>query len=549
MLSERCFPLFLAVFLFCLLCLPLLSAAKSNEDFFTVYDLNVEGDYIDCVIEDLNADGLNDGLFFHAMRQNGSISRYFSVFYQHAKGFNKQADYRFEISPDAVVYDVADIDSTPGKEILFFKSEGIFYYKIIDGRYDVVPVLFIETPSIFKLPDQTFLERLNFARDLNNDGVEEILIPQFHHYVIYSKQPDDIQPDDKQPDGKQTDSKQPEDKPAAGTYTMTATLDCPMQNSIKSLHGASRSLISTFITPNTIIFDYNRDQRSDIVTVHGNHLKVFFQNDAGQFSNADSAVIAFDFDITLAYTSMSGPGRLHERDRLKDKIGVTSLTDLNDDGLLDMVVEKFSMKGGALNPKKQFQVFFGYEDPENPHNGGIFKKVPDHIIINRGLQIYSKIVDLNNDGKMDIYIPIIEIGVFNFISMLISGDVEIMVLWYVMDDSGQYRKKPDFELEVTFELDTKGRRFPVSTFGGDFNGNGRRDFLRSQDGMLKVHYAPEDGVPREDPDVEFEIEIPNNGLMVKPYMVNADAKSDVVMIFTPSAVTEEKGRVQILITN
>jgi hypothetical protein len=543
MLKLRCLPLSLIVFLYCILCLSLMptakSAAKSNDDFFTVYDLNVDGDYIDCVIEDLNADGLNDGLFFHSMRNNGSITRYFSVFYQHAKGFNKHADYRFEIAPDAVVYDVADIDSTPDKEILFFKNEGLFYYKIIDGRYDATPVLFFETPSIFKLPDQSFLERLNFARDLNNDGVEEILIPQFHHYVIYSKQTDDTQTDDTQTEGKQTD----------GKYTMTATLDCPVQNSIKSLRGASRSLVSTFLTPNTIIFDYNRDQLNDIVTAHGNHLKVFFQNAAGQFSNDDSAVIDFDFDITLAYTSMSGPGRLHERDRLKDKIGITSLTDLNDDGLLDMIVEKFSMKDGALNIKKQFQIFFGREDLENPHLGAIFNNVPDHIIINKGLQIYSKIVDLNHDNKMDIYIPIIEIGIFNFISMLISGDVDITVLWYVMDDSGQYRKKPDFEMEVTFELDTKGRKFPVSTFGGDFDGDGRKDFLRSQDGTLKIHYAPEDGVPREEADVEFETEVPANGLTVRPCKVNADAKSDVVMVFTPSAASEEKGRVQILMTN
>jgi len=214
-----------------------------------------------------------------------------------------------------------------------------------------------------------------------------------------------------------------------------------------------------------------------------------------------------------------------------------------------MIIEKFSMKDGVLNIKKQFQIFFGHEDRKNPHNGGIFNKVPDHIIINRGLQIYSKIVDLNNDGKLDIYIPIIEIGVFNFISMLVTGDIDITVLWYVMDDSGKYLKKPDFEMEVTFELDTKGRKFPVSSFGGDFNGNGCRDFLRSQDGKLKVHYAPEDGVPKEKADVEFDIEVPDNGLKVRPLMVNADAKSDVVMIFTPSAATKEKGRVQILITN
>jgi hypothetical protein len=246
---------------------------------------------------------------------------------------------------------------------------------------------------------------------------------------------------------------------------------------------------------------------------------------------------------------MSGPGQPHERDRLKDKIGITSLTDLNDDGLLDMIVEKFSMKEGALNIKKQFQIFFGRENTDNPHLGGIFNTVPDHIIINKGLQIYSKVADLNHDGKMDIYIPIIEIGIFNFISMLISGDIDITVFWYVMDDTGRYRKKPDFELEVTFELDTKGRKFPVSTFGGDFNGDGRKDFLRSQDGKLKVHYAPEDGVPKEKADAEFETELPDNGLTVRPCNVNTDAKSDVVMVFAPSVGSDEKGRVQILITN
>jgi len=528
----------LIIFFSCILCLMLMphaeSNAKSNQDFFTVYDLNVKGDYIDHVIADLNDDELNDGLFFHSIRDNGSISRYFSVFYQHEKGFNQQADYRFAIIPGAVVYDVADIDSAPGKEILFFQNEGLFYYKMIDGRYDAEPVLFFKTRSIFKLPDPAFLERLNFARDLDNDGIEEILVPQFHNYLIYKRPPGSMQADDDQ---------------SAGTYALSATLDCPVQSGIKSLGGVSRSLVSTFLTPNTIIFDYNRDQRSDIVTVHSNHLKVFFQKNAGEFSSADSAVIDFDFDLTLAYTSLSGPGRPHERDRLKDKIGITSLTDLDDDGLLDMIVEKFSMKDGALNLKKQFQIFFGRENTENPHLGGIFKTVPDHIIINKGLQIYSKIVDLNHDNKMDIYIPIIEIGIFNFISMLISGDVEINVLWYVMDDTGRYRKKPDFEMEVTFELDTKGRKFPVSTFGGDFDGDGRKDFLRSQDGTLKIHYAPEDGVPKEKPDAEFETEIPANGLTVRPCRVNTDEKSDVVMVFTPSVGSDEEGRVQILITN
>ena len=149
---------------------------------------------------------------------------------------------------------------------------------------------------------------------------------------------------------------------------------------------------------------------------------------------------------------------------------------------------------------------------------------------------------------MDIYIPVIEIGVFQFITMLVTGDVDVTVLWYVMDDSGKYRKKPDFELEVSVEIDTKGRKFPVSSINGDFNGDGRKDFMRAQDGKLMIHYAPDDGEPKEEPDFEFAVELPDNGKMVKPQMVNADAKSDVIMVFTPNGKTIKKGKVTVLIT-
>jgi hypothetical protein len=524
MLRHSCPMMLFAFLLSCILCLPVSSDAKSNQDFFTVYELQVEGDYIDYLIEDLNGDGLNDGLFFHAARQGQTASRWFSVFYQHPEGFNKQADYQFEVDPEAVVYDLADVDASPGKEILFFKNEGLFYYKMIEGRYDPTPIPLFETASIFKIPDKLFLERLDFARDLNNSGTDEIMVPQFHHLLVYSKQAD-------------------------GAYKMTAKLDCPVLNSVTSLNEVSRYLISTFLTPGILIVDYNKDQRSDIVTVHDEYLKVFFQNSAGEFSDADSAIVNFNFILTHAYATKLGNGNIYQRDRFEDKTGLTSLADLNGDGLLDMVIEKFSMKDGAFNPKKQFQIFFGRQDLENPRNGGIFNEIPDHIIVNRGFQIQCKVGDLNNDGKMDIYIPVVEIGLFNFITMLLTGDVDVTVLWYVMDESGQYRKKPDFELAVKVEIDTRRRKIPVSRIDGDFNGDGRNDFMRAHAGKLMIHYAPDDGKPKEKADVEFAIELPDNGQMVKPRMVNADEKSDVVMVFTPNDPAAEKGKVLILINN
>ncbi|MFO7817799.1 MAG: VCBS repeat-containing protein [Desulfovibrionales bacterium] len=522
MLTLRPLPLFLAISLCCILYLSAVSDAKSNMDYFDVYELQIEGEYIDYMIADLNGDGLNDGLLFHSTPRNGKVFRYFSIFYQNPEGFRQQADYQFEIDPDAIVYDLADVDSNPGKEILFFKNEGIFYYKMVGGRYDPEPVLLLETSSIFKLPDKLFFERLNFARDLNNDGNAEILVPQFHHLLIYAKQAD-------------------------GTYGLTATLDCPMLNSVTALNEVSRYLVSTFLTPNILIVDYNRNQRNDIVTIHDDHLKIFFQNSSGEFSNTNSTIVNFNFVLTQAYASKLGNGNIYQRDRFQDKLGVTTLADLNNNGLLDMIVEKFSHKDGAFNPKKQFHIFFAYEDPDAPQNGGIFHDIPDHIIINRGFQVHSRLGDLNNDGKMDLCIPIIEIGMFKIIQMLITGNIDVTVLWYVMDESGQYPKKPDFEMNVKVEVDTQRRKIPFFSMDGDFNGNGRKDLIRSQDGKLMIHYAPDDGRPKAKADVEFAIEMPDNGQMVKPQMVNADNTSDIVMVFTSDDSNAGNGKVMILI--
>jgi hypothetical protein len=118
-----------------------------------------------------------------------------------------------------------------------------------------------------------------------------------------------------------------------------------------------------------------------------------------------------------------------------------------------------------------------------------------------------------------------------------------------MDESGRYRKKPDFELGVKVEIDTRRRKIPVSRIDGDFNGDGRNDFMRAHGGKLMIHYAPDDGKPKEKADVVFAIELPDNGQMVKPRMVNADEKSDVVMVFTPNDTATEKGKVLILINN
>ncbi len=293
--------------------------------------------------------------------------------------------------------------------------------------------------------------------------------------------------------------------------------------------------------------DYNKDSKDDIVFVQNNYLHVFLQDNEGNYSNDNSVRVDLNFELTQAYSLMVNNNNPQQRNRFKDKIGLTCLRDMNADGLLDIMTEKFSVKDGTFNPKKQFNVFFGKEHSSDPSKGGIFNKVPDHIIINRGFQVHSRISDLNNDGKLDIIIPVIEMSLFKFISMLITGNIDVTILAYIMDDTGKYRQEPDDELVFEVEIDKNGRKVPVSDINGDYNGDGRKDLLRAQEGNLLIYYAG-DGKLKEDADVEFPFEVPDDGKNVKSQTFNAAAKSGVVVVYSQDEETIRKNNVRILIT-
>ena len=523
--------------------------ATAENDLFDMYDLDVGGEQVDYVVEDLNQDGLNDILVFHTKKEDKAISRYFSIFYQTLSGFNNTADQSFEIDPDAVIYDLSDVDNKPGKEIIIFKRTGLFFYAQANGQYYPEPKLLLETNSIFSLPDKSFLEHMDFTIDLDGDGIDEILVPNFKTCSIYSKKMNN-------PSTPKTDGYDPYHALARSIgaeneyYQLKSRLDVLMQNSIISSKEVSRYLVSSLVTPNIVIADYNRDRRDDIIVIQDTYLKVFFQDEQGNYSNDDSITVPLGFEITQAYTLTVGNINRRMRDRLKDKTGIKCLKDINGDGLLDIVIEKLSLSAGALNPKKLFPVFFGREVPGDLSRGGTFRKVPDHIIVNRGFQVHSWIIDLNNDGKSDIVIPVIEIGLFNFITMLITGNIDVTLFVYLMDDTGKYTKKPDDVFDFSVEFHRSGRKIPVVDFDGDYNGDGRMDLLRAEEDNLVVHYTPENGILSEGQEVMFPVEIPDNGINVKPRKINADAKSDVVIVYPHEQEdkTIRKNSVRILIT-
>ncbi len=517
-ISKPVFILFVLSLIFCLPC-----AAEEEDSFFQIYELTVEGSEIDYVVEDLNSDGLKDLLFLHMVKMNKTESRIFSVFYQTKTGFPPIADQNFEVNKNAIVYCVSNIAQNPGKEILFFEEKGLFYYSADSGKFNSQPKMLMETASMFKLPDESFLEHYDFAVDLNEDGIDEIIVPNFNHYVIYHQD-------------------------STGAYTKKSILNVDLQSSIISAKEASQYIVASYIIPNIIFADYNNDMKKDIIFVQESRLRIFFQHNDGTFSDDDAVNVELGDKLTKKYALRIKDRNVYHRDRFKDKTGIKTIQDLNHDGLMDVVTETYSVAKSAFTPQKTLKIFFGRPAGEYPSKGAIFNSRPDNSIVTTGFPGRGAILDLNGDKRMDLLIPSIELGFFKIIRILLSGKADVDLQIYKGTEQGNYNEEPDQVIGFTLHIDRKGRRLPVANFKGDFNGDSKIDYLGATEEEIKIVFNPDDENIKSDPDVLFPVKIPENGINVKPNYISDDPYSDIVMIYSDTADETEKDKnVSVLI--
>ncbi len=510
----------------------------AKQQMFDPFYLNVEGKGVDYLAEDLNYDGLNDFLFFFFKESDAGTFRYFSIFFQKKNGFNKTADQSFKLDQSAAVFDLADVSSAKGMEILFINDSGIFYYEQTNLRYDVTPKKLLDIDSMFKLSDKTFFRRFNFALDLNSDGIDELLIPQFKSYVIYSKG-------------------------LNGDFNFKSRLSTSLN--IKVAHRESLVLlkeidrnffVAAYGTPSVIFSDYNGDKLTDIIIVDESNLTIFFQDNTGNYSDEDSTTVALGFKVTKEFSVlMENLMNAYIRQEMDDQLRIQYIKDINNDGLLDIVVEKSSLKAGYLDPRQHFLFFFGKKNNDDPSKGGVFNKVPDQIIFNPGLVGDHCLKDINYDGKLDMILAVAEFGILKIISTLITGKVGMKTSFYILDDDGKYPEKADYIKKTRFKFDINDHNaFPVMDFDGDFHGDDKLNIIFSFDttelliGSGAKLFGEETPRYQSQGDIlniatKVQIDVPKHGNKVKSKKINNDSKSDVVMIYP----FREKDNVCILI--
>ena len=231
--------------------------------------------------------------------------------------------------------------------------------------------------------------------------------------------------------------------------------------------------------------DYNRDGRSDLVFWNEDHFEVHHQDEHGLFVPAAKTFttdVAFDSDELASLAAPLGVRR-RRKDHMPtgDMTGrvLHSLTDMNGDGVADLVIFSLEVKS-MWSAHSTYEVHFGTPTPDG---GTEFAPDVATAIQSDGLPFGIGQHDFDRDGQVDMMFTTIKIGIFKTIRMIIGAvltrSVSLDIEFYRME-GGIYPDKTNATRKIkTDSLGKSGERASLlpSVLIGDVNGDRRPDLL------------------------------------------------------------------------
>ena len=382
----------------------------------------------------------------------------------------------------------------------------------------------VAVPSNFKPPRRGEIPHVDLTRDVNNDDRDDLVVPDFDGFWVFIQMSD-------------------------GAFADPVKIGPSTE--MGRILGADGYRYNPWSQSRVHEMDYNRDGRSDLVFWNEDHFEVHLQDELGLFdpsSKTFTTDIAFDSDNldTLATGDMMGKV-LH------------SLTDLNGDGVADLVV--FSLEGRRISRKHSaYEVHFGAPTPDGgtvfaPEVGARFKS-------DGRIQIRMDRHDFDGDGQGDLMFTTIEVGylessLWKRMKGFMGDDIWLDLEFYRME-GGLYPDKPNairrIALDgvpshrepgwVPLDIVLRGgkhesrrtqkswpRAFNMLLLVGDVTGDGRSDLFigkNTPNGMDVIVGVPGlDLFARRPQDVP--VVVPNDEEYAWLVDLNKDGKQDILM--------------------
>ena len=383
--------------------------------------------------------------------------------------------------------------------------------------------MLVVVTSNFKPPRSGEIPHVDITRDVNGDGRDDLVVPDFDGFSVFIQMSD-------------------------GTFADPVKLGPPTE--MERILGADGYRYDPWSQSRVHEIDYNRDGRTDLVFWNEDHFEVHLQDESGLFApNAKTFTteVAFDSDRFSSLTAADMTGRV-----------LHSLADLNGDDIADLVV--FKLSGRDISSKhSSYEVHFGVPTPDG---GTTFTRDSDITFQSDGkIQLGMDRHDFNRDDQVDLMITTIDVeflkgSLWKSIKGFMGDDIWLGLEFYRMEE-GCYSDTPNttrrialdgvpsnsepgwVPLDIVLRGATHERRntqqsypraFNTTLRIGDVTGDGYSDLLIADHPRIMVVFV---GVPGPEmftrQPQEVKVAIPNDEEYTWLVDLNKDGVQDLLM--------------------
>ena len=393
--------------------------------------------------------------------------------------------------PSLIAYDVGRLGDD---DVLLFIAPGrVLRYSLADN--DFVEVLKIRT--IYGQPRSGDIVPIDFFRDINDDGRDDLVVPDTAGYRIRLQRPD-------------------------GSLGDESLLEQSSRMSVSDgmVSFESRPLFSG---------DMNFDGLSDLGVWRGNTLLVYPQQPGYRYQHdPDSVQLGLGLLSEAELRALqAGAGSVDQRG-LKQK-RIVSIEDRNGDQTPDILIES-TLSMGVFDKRNNLSLHLGRRDGDSL----VYLEAEDALLTSEGLQYGMVTTDIDGDGLQDQMVRSVRLSFSRVIRALLSGNVSLQLSFFRMTPDGGYGEEPNYLTRTNVEFSMASGHIDIPAVAvADFDGDGRKDLMiqTRPDELSLAHGIAGESLFADD-STTIAADLPRNGDLVSSEDVDNDGRSDLIMRYT-----------------
>ena len=343
-------------------------------------------------------------------------------------------------------YSFARLGNKDRYSLVFMTPEGVYHYPLGPDGLLAQPTILLKRPTALERTGEGSLQYFDFAIDLNNDGLDELLLPQDKGFAIF-RQDTNLQ---------FTEINLPR---SAQRVSKTFFFQQLLSPDPPRVPAASGALVRRRGVENLLLYDANGDGLQDLIfskVVPGpgskelERYEIFLQGPRMAFNAEPSQTIEVPYEVNADVT----------------------FRDFDRDGRLDAVAIQSNMD--VVNPRTVMKFFMATRDKNQ-----MFTRETDRFVTRDPIGIV-RLADFNRDGYTDFALTNLSYqfgSAEDIVDIVLASKVGFKLQFFLGGPKGfSHKPSAEKELQLSMKPDSYDG-YPPLYIVDDMNGDGISDLV------------------------------------------------------------------------